>query len=63
MKVYTGSRLTAPLILNLRIRWGLVEELQALATLYPGKKIGTDTAGGWVGHRAGLEVPERRKVS
>lgn len=57
MKVYTGIRVIPPLILNFCIGWRLVEELQAQATLSPRKRISTDTVGGWLGHRAGLEVP------
>jgi len=40
-----------------------VEELQAQAALSPGNKLCTDTVGGCVGHRYGLDVSERRKVS
>ena len=63
MKVYTGSRGISPLILNLGIGWRLVEELQAQATLSPGKKTSIDKIGGWVGQRAGLDVSEGIKVS
>jgi len=63
MNIYTGSRGIATLILNLGIRWGLVEELQAQDTLSPGKKLSTDTVGGRVGHRYGVDVSESRKVS
>ena len=38
MKIYTGSRGIAPLILNLGFRWRLVEELQAQATFFPRKE-------------------------
>jgi hypothetical protein len=63
MKVHTGSRGIAPLILNLGTRYRIVEELQAQATLPPEKKLSTDKIGGWVGHRAVLDVSEKRKVS
>jgi len=42
MKVYRRNNGIAPLILNLGIRWRLVEELQTQATLSPGKKLSTD---------------------
>jgi hypothetical protein len=63
MKVDMGSRGIALLILNLGIRWRLVEELQAQASLFPGMKLSTDKIGGCVGHRAGLDVSEKRNVS
>jgi hypothetical protein len=63
MKVDTGSRGIAPLILNLGIRWRLAEELQAQVTLFPENKFSTDKIGGCVGHRASLDVSEKRNVS
>jgi hypothetical protein len=37
--------------------------LQAGVALFPGKNPGTHLVGGWMGHRAGLDVSEKIKPS
>jgi hypothetical protein len=45
------------LILDLRVIWGVSDQLHALAALCPGERTpGTHYTGGWVGRRAGLDT-------
>jgi len=48
MKLYWGSRRTAPLILNLSTRYRLRDQLHAPAALPPGEKAGAYGIGGRV---------------
>jgi len=48
----------------LRIVKVVCGQLHALAALSPGKEsVGTHWIGGWMGHRAGLDTVEKRKIS
>jgi hypothetical protein len=58
MKVYGGSRDTAPFILNPEID---EDEFHSPATLHPCKEKGVYRIGGWVGPRESLDSFEEEK--
>lgn len=63
MKIYKGSKGSAPLILNL----GTTRTRAVNFTPWPiyprGKNASTHWIGGWVGHSASLNVLDKRKIS
>lgn len=63
MKAYRRCRTIAPRVLNLGSKWRRVVNFAPRGPLLPGNNLGTQSVGGWVDRRAGLDVSEKKKVS